>query len=127
MTDTTADVARRYIERVGAHDLDPLEDLFAADLVARIGDATFGPQEWLGALRSFLPALVRNDISDVVAAGDRAVVAYDFVTDTPAGTVRCVELLTVTDGAIRAIELVFDSARWGLVMAALAERAGAAS
>lgn len=123
-TTSTAAVARRYIELVGAHDLAPLDDLFADDLVARVGDDTLGKQEWLAALGRFLPALVRNDIRSVFADGEQAAVVYGFVTDTGAGTVPCVELLTVTGERIHSIELIFERLHWAEVMAALQQRAG---
>ena len=79
----------------------------------------------MAALERLLPALLRNDIREVFVDGSRACVVYDFVTDTPAGTVACVELLTVDDGRIREIELLLDRAAFGPVNAALAERAAA--
>jgi hypothetical protein len=48
---------------------------------------------------------------------------YDFVTDTPAGAVVCVELLTVHNGRITDIELVLDQATFEPVHTALRERA----
>jgi ketosteroid isomerase-like protein len=127
MTTTTAETARRYIEVVTGHDLKPLDTLFADDLVAKVGDGTFTKPEWIAALGRLLPALVRNDIREVFADADRAAVVYDFVTDTTAGAVPCIELLTVTDGAITSIELIFERLHWAEVLTAIAERAAARS
>lgn len=118
-----ASVARRYIEAVSAHDLAPLDQLLDETLAARFAGATVDKSAWIGALSRLLPALVRNDIREVFSAGDRACVVYDFVTDTEAGAVRCIELLSVTDGRIREIELVLDRVAFAPVNQALAERA----
>ncbi len=118
-----AAVARRYIETVGRGDLAPLHQLFADDLRATFAGATLSKQAWTAALQRLLPALLRNDIREVFADGDRACVVYDFVTDTAAGAVRCVELITVRDGAIGEIELILDRAAFTPVNAALAQRA----
>ncbi|MGH1525882.1 nuclear transport factor 2 family protein [Leifsonia sp. L25] len=121
-TDTAA-VAREYIEAVGAHDLERVDELLAEGLVARFAGGTVGKREWIGALGRLLAALVRNDVREVFADGERGCVVYDFVTDTPAGAVPCVELVTVRDGRIDAIELIFDRLAFAPVNEALAERA----
>jgi hypothetical protein len=123
MTDAGA-VITRYIELVGAHDLAPLGDLFADDLVATSGGRTFTKTEWIAALDRLLPVLVRNDIRQVFVDGRSACVIYDFVTDTEAGAVPCVEWITTDEaGRMTAIELIFEKANWAHVVAALQERA----
>jgi len=119
----SADLARQYIEAVGAHDLETVGGLLADGLSAIFAGATLGRDEWLGALNRLLPALVRNDIREVFADGDRACVVYDFVTDTPAGAVPCVELVTVEGDSITQIELIFDRVTFAPVNEALARRA----
>lgn len=114
---TTASIARAY-----SHDLAALEDLLDDTLVAEFAGNSSTKVEWTAALQRLLPALVRNEIREVFEDDDRACVVYDFVTDTPAGAVRCVELLTVRDGRITAIELLLDRVAFGPVNAALAER-----
>ena len=116
-------VARAYIEAVGARDLAPLETLFNEQLVAALSGDTFGKREWIEAIRRLLPVLIRNDIREIFVAGQRACVVYDFVTDTPAGAVVCVELVTVRDGRITAVELVLDRVAFAPVQATLKERA----
>jgi ketosteroid isomerase-like protein len=109
MASTDAEtIARRYIQAVGAHDEDPLDELLDVALVAEFAGSTLDKEGWLAALRRLMPALVRNEIREVFSAGDRACVVYDFVTDTAAGAVRCVELLTVREGRIAHIELLLD-------------------
>jgi hypothetical protein len=135
----------RYIELVGAHDLAPLDELFADDLIATTGGGNFDKAEWIAALARLLPVVVRNEIREVFEgapstnsgaddavessseaegrSGAKACVVYDFVTDTPAGAVPCVEWVTVVDDRITTVELVFEKAHWADVVAALQERA----
>jgi len=122
---SAGEVIARYIELVGARDLEPLGELFADDLVATTAGASFDKQQWTAALERLLPVIVRNDIREVFENGDKAAVVYDFVTDTDAGAVPCVEWVTVRDGRITTIELIFEKANWGSVAAALQARATA--
>lgn len=119
----SAAIARTYIEAVGAHDLATVDGLLSDELAAVFAGGTIGKQEWIAALARLLPALVRNEVREVFADGDRACVVYDFVTDTPVGAVPCVELVTVRDGRITAIELIFDRVAFAPVNEALAARA----
>ncbi|HEY5223900.1 MAG TPA: nuclear transport factor 2 family protein [Microbacteriaceae bacterium] len=117
-------VATEYIDTVGRGDLEPLDQLLADELAASVGGNVSTKQEWIAALGHLLPALVRNDIRHVYADGDNACVVYDFVTNTPAGAVVCVEDLELNaDGRIRRIELIFDKVAFAPVNAALQERA----
>ncbi|WP_308466550.1 nuclear transport factor 2 family protein [Rathayibacter soli] len=117
-------IATAYIDTVGRGDLAPLDELLADDLVASVGGNVSTKQEWIAALGRLLPALVRNDIRHAYADGDNACVVYDFVTNTPAGAVVCVEDLEIdAEGRIRRIELVFDKVAFAPVNAALQERA----
>lgn len=116
-------IAVAYIEAVGGHDLNTVADLLADDVVARMAAGTSTKQEWLAALGRLLPALQRNEIRHVSADGATACVVYDFVTDTLAGSVPCVEVVTVSDGLIHGIELIFDRVSFGPVNQALQERA----
>jgi hypothetical protein len=120
-----AAVVTRYIELVGAHDLAPLDELFADDLAATTNGATVDKTEWIAALRRFLLVVVRNDIREVFTNGDKAAIVYDFVTDTDAGAVPCVEWVTVREGQIATVELIFEKANWSHVVTALQERAAA--
>jgi ketosteroid isomerase-like protein len=115
-------IIRRYIDLVGAHDLAPLGDLLADDLVAATSGGTFTKAEWVAALDRLLPILVRNDIREIFEAGDKAAVFYDFVTNTDAGAVPCAEWITVADGTITTVELIFEQSKWSHVVAALSAR-----
>lgn len=116
-------VAREYIDAVGARDLEPLQRLLDPELTATFAGGQSNKEEWIEALRQLLPVLVRNDIREVFAVEERVCVVYDFVTDTPAGAVRCVELVTVRDSRISEIELLLDRVAFAPVQNALMERA----
>ncbi|MBT2500055.1 nuclear transport factor 2 family protein [Agromyces sp. ISL-38] len=111
--------ARAYIDAVGGRDLAPLETILDEQMVATFSGTRLGKQEWIEAIRRLLPVLIRNDIREIFAAGERACVVYDFVTDTPAGAVVCVELVTVRGGRITEIELVLDRVTFAPVQEAL--------
>lgn len=121
----SAETARNYIEAVGRHDLDSVRELLADDLVARFAGDSLPKEGWLTALGGLLPILLRNEIRHVSAAGDDACVVYDFVTDTPAGAVACVELIGTEQGKIRSIELILDRVAFAPVNQALQDRAAA--
>jgi hypothetical protein len=122
-----ADPAREYISAVGAHDIDTIETLFAADATATFAGQVLSRSDWIKGLRRLFPALVRNDILEVFTAATRACVVYDFVTDTAAGAVRCVELVTVKDRQITEVELIFDRLAFAPVNEALEQRAASAT
>lgn len=58
------------------------------------------------------PIILRNDIKQLIVEGNKAFVLYDFVTDTEVGSVLTGEFLTVEEGRIRSITLLFDWRRW---------------
>jgi SnoaL-like domain len=122
-TTETGTVARAYIEAVGARDLAPLETLFDDRVVATLSGLQLGKAEWIEAIGRLLPVLIRNDIREIFVAGERACIVYDFVTDTSAGSVVCVELVTVQGGRITDVELVLDRVMFAPVQAALQARA----
>jgi len=115
-------IARSYIQAVGSHDMDALENLLGEDLVATFAGTTRDKAGWTTALKRLLPVLVRNEIREVFTAQDRACVVYDFITDTAAGAVRCIELLTINADKIREIELVLDRVAFAPVNEALNAR-----
>ncbi|RKR20435.1 nuclear transport factor 2 family protein [Arthrobacter oryzae] len=101
-------IARSYIQAVGSHNMDTLDTFLDEDLVATFAGTVLDKAGWMAALKRLLPVLVRNEIREVFTDRDRACIVYDFVTDTAAGAVRCIELLTITADKIREIELVLD-------------------
>jgi hypothetical protein len=116
-------VARAYIEAVSSRDLGALETLLDGRLVAAFFGTTLDKREWIRAIGRLLPVLNRNDIREVFAAGERACIVYDFVTDTPAGAVPCVELVTVAEGRITEVELLLDRVSFAPVNAVLQDLA----
>jgi ketosteroid isomerase-like protein len=121
MTDSdTASLVRRYIEAVSTHDLVPLESLLADDFVATFAGDRFDKPTWIAALQRLLPALLRNEIRDLYAEDGNGCVIYDFITDTPAGAVTCVERVTTANGRITATDLILDRVAFAPVNAALA-------
>ncbi|MDR7084693.1 hypothetical protein J2X01_004009 [Arthrobacter ginsengisoli] len=115
-------IARSYIQAVGLHDIDALENMLGEDLVATFAGTTLDKAGWTTALKRLLPVLVRNDIKEVFTAQGRACIVYDFITDTAAGAVRCIELLTINGDKIREIELVLDRVAFAPVNEALNAR-----
>ncbi|MFF2243452.1 nuclear transport factor 2 family protein [Arthrobacter sp. NPDC058130] len=115
-------IARSYIQAVGSHDINAVDSLLSEDLVATFAGNAFDKAGWTTALKRLLPALVRNEIREVFTAQDRACVVYDFITDTAAGAVRCIELLTIKAEKIGEIELVLDRVAFAPVNEALNAR-----
>ena len=125
MTTTITDpetIARAYIEAVGIHDLYRLETLLDDSLIATFAGGRLNKGEWIVALRRLLPVLVRNDIRESFVAGRRVGIVYDFLTDTPAGAVVCIELISVEHGRITEIELILDRVAFAPVGIAVKER-----
>ena len=87
-----------------------------------LGDTVQDSDAYLAALQRLTTILLRNEIRRVFVDGDDVCVIYDFVTDTPVGAVRSIEWLTLQDGRIRTIRLLFERERWPEVMAELAKR-----
>ena len=124
MTTAVRDLVADYIQSVGDGRLDHVAALLHPEL--DFGGTTavelHGAGAYLAALERLSPIIERNDIRQIVVDGDRAVVVYDFVTDTEVGAVLTAESLVVEDGRIRSITLLFDWRRWPEVLAELGRR-----
>jgi hypothetical protein len=83
---------------------------------------TEGSEAFVQGFRKLRPITLRTDVHRVVVEDDRAAVMYDFVTDTPVGSVLCSEFLTIDEGRIRSSTLIFDWRRWPEVLAELRSR-----
>jgi len=83
---------------------------------------THGADEFLAPFRRMAPVWKRSDIRAVFSEGDQACVLYDFVTDTEAGSVPCVEFITFRDDRIARVELLFDRVQFAPAAEALAKR-----
>ena len=117
-------IATAYIQAVGDGRLDEVAAYLHPDLTFETpgGAALTGPDGYLAALRRLQPIIARNEIRSVLAEDDRVCVLYDFVTDTPVGPVASVELLTIQDGRIASVFLLFDRTRWPEVLEQLKAR-----
>ncbi len=66
-------------------------------------------EELLGALRKFSAILQSVELLRSFVDGNEAMLMYDCVTTSPAGTIRTVEYLKVVDGKIKELRVVFDA------------------
>ncbi len=72
-------------------------------------DSFSSADDFVKALARFVDTLVEVKVARKFFDGDEAMLLYDCVTDTPAGTIRTAEHLRVEDGRIREIRLVYDA------------------
>lgn len=120
------DLARRYIDAAGSKEYDRVWAMLAPEAVFK-GAAfeTHGAAEFIAPFKRMAPVWIRSDIRHVFAEGEQACVIYDFVTDTKAGTIPCIELITFRGERIVRVELFFDRVQFAPAAQALAERAAA--
>ena len=109
MTRDPKTIALSYVEACGRKDLEAVAPLLAPDVRVR-GPARVieGAAPYVAALRQLGAIWAGSELKKVFADGAEACVFYDFVSDTPAGTLPMVEWVRVEDGKIRAIELYYD-------------------
>ena len=126
---TSADavaVSLEYIEAVGRKNFDRVASLLHSDLEFQMPGKTMqGAEQYLAALKRLGAILERNDVKATLVDGNDVCVVYDFVTDTAVGAVPSVEWLTLDDGRIRTVRLIFHKERWPEVLAELKNRASA--
>ena len=109
MTNDAKTVALAYIDACGRKDLEAVAALLAPDLTfTGPGNHLSGAAPYLAVLRRIGSVWVRSEIKRVFSDGPEVCVIYDFVTDTPAGSVPIVEWLRVEDGRIASVKLFFD-------------------
>ena len=126
MGDTIRQRVIEYNKAFGERRLDALREMLHPDIeFDGTAKPTRGRDDYMQGLPLLVSVLVRNDIREVIVEGDRAFVLYDFVTDTPAGAVLSGELITIQDGLIRKITLLFDHRRWPEVIAEIQRKAAA--
>jgi ketosteroid isomerase-like protein len=119
------ELVRDYNQAFGDGDYDRLLGFLHPDLVfGGAANEIRGAAAYVAGISRFKPVVVRNDIKHIVVDGDQAFVLYDFVTDTPAGSILSGEYLTFEDGLIRTITLLWDMRRWSEFLGELARRAG---
>ncbi len=112
MTNMTRDpksIALAYIDACGRKDHEAVANLVAPDLeFIGMTQTVRSAETYLTVLRRLAPIWVRSDVKKAFADGNEVCVLYDFVTDTAAGAVRCVEWLRIEDGRVRWAKLLFD-------------------
>jgi SnoaL-like domain len=124
MSESVRELVREYVSAAGDKRFDRLAELVHPDatLTGTVKARAEGAEAFVQGFRNLGPIIERNDMRDLVVEGDRAFVLYDFVTDTPVGSVLCGELLTIEDGLIRSSTLIFDWRRWTEVLQELQTR-----
>ncbi len=121
-------IALSYIDACGRKDLDTVATLLAPDLeFVGVSRTVRGADAYLGVLRGLAPIWVRSDVKKAFADENDVCVIYDFVTDTAAGAVPCVEWLRIEAGRIRSARLIFDRASFKPASDELAKRAARAA
>ena len=116
-----------YIEAIGQKQFDRVAELLHPDVeFLTSGRSIRGVPAYVDALRRLAPIIVRNDVQTTIVDGNDVAVLYDFVTDTPAGTVPTIEWITVDAGRIRTSRLIFHKEHWPAAVAELARRSSGA-
>ena len=128
MTHDPKSIALSYIEACGRKDFDAVAPLLAPDLnFVGPANSLTGAAPYLAVLRRIGPVWVRSDVKKVFTDGPDVCVIYDFVTDTPAGSVPIVEWLRIDDGRIASVKLFFDRVSFKPASDEIAKRASAES
>jgi len=121
-------LAIAYIEAVGQKQFDRVAELLHPDVeFLTSGPSIRGVPAYVGALRRLAPIVVRNDVHTTIVDGNDVAVVYDFVTDTPAGSVPTIEWITTDAGRIRTSRLIFHKEHWPAAVAELTRRAPVAT
>lgn len=117
-----AELTRRYVNAQGAHDWRSVADSLDDDLVFRLGEIERGKEDYLKILQRLELIWLGNCVKRIFAEGSEACVLYDFLSDTPAGAVACVEWLRFRGGRIREIDFLLEREKWGIVEQEMAQR-----
>jgi len=117
-------IALAYIERCGSGCFEAVASLLAPDVkFVGPGNTVTGDAAYLVVLRRLGPIWKGSEVKKVFVDGADVAVIYDFVTDTPAGSVPIVEWLRVEGGRITAVNLFFDRVAFKPASDELARRA----
>lgn len=127
MSGAARELALEYVSAVGGKHFDRLAEMIHPDATfgGTVKAETRGAEAFVQGFRNLGPIIVRSEVREVVADENHAFVLYDFVTDTPVGSVLCGELLTFEGGLIRSSTLIFDWRRWPEVLQELGRRRAA--
>jgi hypothetical protein len=124
MTNEAKTVALAYIEACGRKDWDAVTAALHEQVqFVGPGNAVTGAVPYLAVLQRIAPVWMRSDVKKVLTDGPDVCVLYDFVTDTPAGAVPIVEWLSVEQGKIKSVTLLFDRVAFKPASDELARRA----
>lgn len=116
-------VSVAYIEAVGQKQWDRVSALLHPDVEFKMpGRDIHGASQYIASLQRLAPILLRNEVKKAVVEGNDVCIVYDFVTDTAVGAVPSMEWLTIEDGRIRSVWLLFHSQPWPTVLEELARR-----
>lgn len=108
--DTTQRIVEGYSKAWASGDLERARSFLADDIEFRGSIDQFNDADSLiGALGRFLKILKSVDTIRTFYDEGEAILMYDCVTDSPAGTIRTVEYFKVEDEKIKEIKLVFDA------------------
>lgn len=109
MTPNPREIALTYIAACGNKDLTTVARLLAPDVRVVGPNRTIeGADAYLQALRRLGPIWLRSDVKQVFTDGSDVCVLYDFISDSSAGAVPIVESLSIQDGRIASVALLFD-------------------
>lgn len=108
--ETTQRIVEGYRDAWTSGDLQKARTFLADDIEFRGSIDQFNDADSLiRALSVFLNILKSVDTIRTFYDGNEAILMYDCVTDSPAGTIRTVEYFRVEEGKIKEIKLVFDA------------------
>ena len=120
-------LAVAYIDAVGQKHFDRVAALLHPEVeFLTSGPSIRGVPAYVEALRRLAPIIVRNDVQTTIVDGNDVAVLYDFVTDTPAGTVPTIEWITVAAGLIQSSRLIFHKGHWPAAVSELTRRSNGA-
>ena len=108
--EATRKIVEGYSSAWASGDLDTARGFLADDLQFRGSIDNFNDADSLiSALSVFLNILKSVNVLNAFYDENEAILMYDCVTDSPAGTIRTVEYFKVEDGKIKEIKLIFDA------------------
>jgi len=106
----TQKIVEGYSKAWASGDLESARTFLADDLEFRGSIDNFNDADSLiSAISVFLHILKSVEIISTFYDENEAILMYDCVTDSPAGTIRTVEYFKVDSGRIKEIKLVFDA------------------
>jgi SnoaL-like domain len=108
--ETTRKIVEGYSKAWTSGDIETARSYLADDLEFRGSIDSFNDADSLiSAISVFLHILKSVEMISTFYDESEAILMYDCVTDSPAGTIRTVEYFKVNGGKIREIKLVFDA------------------